>query len=245
MTEAAATGPRVFISWAHRHPDWTVAERNAWRTPCSGFANALVGAGIETEVDLWHEHELGIDRTRWGQQPVDDSDHVLIALSRAWAERWAGRNDPSDEPAPSSKPMRCMGSLVRIRRSSSARPSSSSCPDLMAVSPRSRKADPTTRTNPRRGRHRGPASTAAPRAVVGPAPARCGAVASLSWSPTGGRTGGTHDRPAEAGSRRRGLADNCRTVWTNVAPHRGQQRSSSLRRCCPHGWSAKGPHQHH
>ncbi len=67
-----------------------MARHRAW------FRNALVGAGIETDVDLWHEHELGIDWTRWGQQQVDDSDHVLIALSRAWAERWAGLNDPTE-----------------------------------------------------------------------------------------------------------------------------------------------------
>lgn len=96
MTESTDAGPRVFISWAHRERDWTVAEQDAWRNTVLGFANALVGVGIDTVVDLWHEHELGIDWTRWGQQQVDDSDHVLIALNRAWAERWAGRNDPTE-----------------------------------------------------------------------------------------------------------------------------------------------------
>lgn len=52
--------------------------------------------GVDTDIDLWHEHELGIDWTRWGQQRVEDSNHVLIAMNHAWAERWAGHNDPTE-----------------------------------------------------------------------------------------------------------------------------------------------------
>lgn len=96
MTNPTDTRVRVFISWAHRHRDWTPAEEDAWRDTVIRFASALVESGIDTDIDLWHENDLGIDWTRWGQQRVEDSDHVLIAVNRAWAERWAGRNDPKE-----------------------------------------------------------------------------------------------------------------------------------------------------
>lgn len=96
MTHLNDAGPRVFISWAHRHRNWTPAQEQRWRDTVVTFANALVTSGIDTDIDLWHEHELGVDWTRWGQRQVEDSDHVVIAMNQAWAERWAGRNHPTE-----------------------------------------------------------------------------------------------------------------------------------------------------
>jgi hypothetical protein len=54
--------------------------------------------GIDAEVDQFHEHDPGVDWNRFGVQAAQDQDFVLIATSRAYRERWEGRNVPTEGP---------------------------------------------------------------------------------------------------------------------------------------------------
>lgn len=59
------------------------------------FAELLVGNGVDADLDLWHQHDTGIDWTRWGQRRVNECDFVIIAISTAWKQRWEGTNAPT------------------------------------------------------------------------------------------------------------------------------------------------------
>lgn len=92
MTESDAVSLRAFITWAHRHRDWSTAETDEWRSKVHGLADALITHGIDAEIDLWHESSTQVDWTRWGQQQVARDGFILVALNRAWTERWQGSN---------------------------------------------------------------------------------------------------------------------------------------------------------
>lgn len=85
---------RVLVSWAHSHPDWEQSRAEEWERIVAEFTTALRQFGVEADVDLYHLDEIGIDWTRFGPAAVAAADHVLIAMSEAWAERWSGNNAP-------------------------------------------------------------------------------------------------------------------------------------------------------
>lgn len=87
---------KVFISWAHRDPDWDEVRAELWTELVREFAELLVHSGIaQTDIDLWHLDEAEPDWTRWGPQQIKASDYVIVPLSVAWKQAWEGTGDPS------------------------------------------------------------------------------------------------------------------------------------------------------
>jgi hypothetical protein len=90
------TAPTVFISWAHSHSDWTPKRASAWQEGVATLASTLRQSfGIDVDIDLFHLHE-SVDWTRFGQRGIVNSQRVIVVLSKAWAERWDGTNNPSE-----------------------------------------------------------------------------------------------------------------------------------------------------
>jgi hypothetical protein len=90
----ASAPPSVFVSWAHRDESWTDDEAQDWERTVAEFATVLRRLGIDSDVDLYHLDEAGIDWTRFGPQAIVSNDFVLVAVSEAWAQRWSGTNHP-------------------------------------------------------------------------------------------------------------------------------------------------------
>lgn len=65
-----------------------------WEQEVLTFAVTLRALGIDADLDLFHQHERGVDWSRYGTRRVADSDVVVVAVSIGWRERWEGRNDP-------------------------------------------------------------------------------------------------------------------------------------------------------
>jgi hypothetical protein len=87
--------PRAFVTWAHRDPEWDDAQATRWREEVRSFAYVLRSLGVDAEIDLFRRSQRGIDWTRYGPKEIEDRDWVLVVLSRAWLERWQGRNLPT------------------------------------------------------------------------------------------------------------------------------------------------------
>lgn len=85
----------VFVSWAHSDEDWDSTHAETWARYAAEFTTALRGFGIPADIDLYHLHEPVIDWTRFGQARVKSARFVVVLMSRAWAERWAGTNTPT------------------------------------------------------------------------------------------------------------------------------------------------------
>ena len=96
IKDERSNSPAVFISWAHSHRTWSQSQSTLWRESIATLASSLrQNFGIDADVDLFHLDE-SVDWTRYGQQGVINSDRVIVALSSAWAERWAGTNAPTE-----------------------------------------------------------------------------------------------------------------------------------------------------
>lgn len=78
--------PAAMICWAHGDETWqgTVAR----------FAFKLRELGVDADVDLFHLHDPNVDWTTYGPKAIEDREWVLVAVSRAFKERWEGRADP-------------------------------------------------------------------------------------------------------------------------------------------------------
>lgn len=87
--------PTAFVSWAHSHPTWSVDRTSDWESQVAAFVALLRYRGIEAEVDLFHLDEA-IDWTRYGPREIEVAQYTLIVMSRAWAERWSGANQPHE-----------------------------------------------------------------------------------------------------------------------------------------------------
>lgn len=88
--------PTVFISWAHSHSSWTDKQAAAWQESVATLASTLRQSfGIDADIDLFHLHEPE-DWTRFGQRGIVNNERVIVVLSKAWAERWEGSNDPTE-----------------------------------------------------------------------------------------------------------------------------------------------------
>lgn len=86
----------AFVSWAHAHPDWAAAEIEEWERKVATFTATLrTSGGIDADVDLYHAADPDIDWTRYGPNRIDETEFILIVMSQAWADRWAGRNKPT------------------------------------------------------------------------------------------------------------------------------------------------------
>lgn len=96
MTGSQPRTPTVFISWAHRHGEWSRGQAAEWECTVHAFAHALRMYGIDADVDLWHQSDTRTDWTRWGQQQVSKHDFILVASNRSWRERWDGSNAPTE-----------------------------------------------------------------------------------------------------------------------------------------------------
>lgn len=86
---------KVLVSWAHTDKRWSDDQTTAWEAEVMKFTLGLIDSGIDADIDLFHTHDNLADWTRFGQKAVEESDYVLVAMSKPWAERWFGNNDPS------------------------------------------------------------------------------------------------------------------------------------------------------
>jgi RNA polymerase sigma factor (sigma-70 family) len=85
-TTAASQTPTAIVCWAH--------EDEAWQETVVSFAVTLRKLGIDADVDLFHQHDQDVDWTTYGPQAIADRAFALVAVSRAYKERWEGRADP-------------------------------------------------------------------------------------------------------------------------------------------------------
>ncbi|MDP9983884.1 hypothetical protein J2W14_003307 [Pseudarthrobacter oxydans] len=94
-TTAVSKSLKVLVSWAHKDESWNTKETAAWETEVMDFALVLRHNGIDADVDLFYSHDKLADWTRFGQKAVEESEYVLVAMTKAWAERWSGTNKPN------------------------------------------------------------------------------------------------------------------------------------------------------
>jgi hypothetical protein len=85
--------PAVFISWAHRDSSMTDAQASSWREVVRALAERLNASGCVVRLDLY---EQSVDWSRWGPEMIATCDFTLIVPSRAYRQRWDGRNPPSE-----------------------------------------------------------------------------------------------------------------------------------------------------
>lgn len=81
----------ALISWSHHDPGFTAARIEDRATNAALFANALRLAGVDADIDLFHQHE-GVDWTRWGPGRMQEVDFVLVLPSEGWSRAWAGHS---------------------------------------------------------------------------------------------------------------------------------------------------------
>ncbi len=87
--------PTALVSWAHSNTDWGPDQSADWERTVKSFTDLLREGGIDADLDLFHQSDTSIDWTRWGPNKVRTSDFVIVAISRAWSERWQGINAPT------------------------------------------------------------------------------------------------------------------------------------------------------
>lgn len=82
----SSSHPTAFITWAHGDADWqhTIAR----------FAFRLREFGVDADVDLFHADDQDVNWATYGVSAIESANFVLIAVSRAYKERWEGTNDP-------------------------------------------------------------------------------------------------------------------------------------------------------
>jgi RNA polymerase sigma factor (sigma-70 family) len=83
---AGIEAPTAMVCWAHGD--------DAWHKTIVAFAVTLREFGIDADVDLFHLHDQDVDWTTYGPQAITDRAFALIAVSRAYKERWEGSADP-------------------------------------------------------------------------------------------------------------------------------------------------------
>lgn len=83
--------PSVFVSWAHKHRSMTDAEAKLWATQVRALAEDLrMLWGLDVRLDRLQRNRP--EFTRWGPNMINDCDKVVIVASKAYKERWEGRN---------------------------------------------------------------------------------------------------------------------------------------------------------
>jgi hypothetical protein len=93
---ARVVGPTAFVSYARSHPEWREDQMKDWMDTVLRFAVLLCEMGIDTDVDQFYAHDLEVDWNRFGPTATRERDFVLIAVSRAYRERWEGSNEPRE-----------------------------------------------------------------------------------------------------------------------------------------------------
>lgn len=96
MTASAKPSPRAFVTWAHGARDWTEEQRSQWEQAVVLFTSLLRRSGIDADMDAFRYSDNDIDWSRFGPASIRNSDVTLVALSRPWADRFEGRNDPTE-----------------------------------------------------------------------------------------------------------------------------------------------------
>jgi hypothetical protein len=86
----------AFVSWAHRHAEMSNAESQEWERQIVEFTTVLRQLGVDADLDLFHLDDTTVDWTRFGPDRIKEKEFVFIAVSRAWTERWEGRNAPTE-----------------------------------------------------------------------------------------------------------------------------------------------------
>jgi hypothetical protein len=72
----------------------TDSEANCWLACVRALVEKLTDMGIRVRNDLY---ERGyVDWSRYGPQMIQECHFTLIATSKAWRERWEGRNEPHE-----------------------------------------------------------------------------------------------------------------------------------------------------
>jgi hypothetical protein len=84
----------VFISWAHRDSSMTDKEANSWLACVRALVEKLTDMGIRVRNDLYEPSYT--DWSRYGPRMIQECHFTLIATSKAWRERWEGRNEPHE-----------------------------------------------------------------------------------------------------------------------------------------------------
>ncbi len=82
----------ALVSWAHQ-PDSDL-DASVWRDTVLNLVIGLRVNGVVADLDLFHLSDKEVDWTRWGPATAENCDVVVVALNRAWGERWKGSNDP-------------------------------------------------------------------------------------------------------------------------------------------------------
>jgi hypothetical protein len=96
IVQVAGAPSKVFVSWAHTAANWSDAQTASWAREVIEFTGKLRGFGLDAELDLFHTHETETDWTRFGPQQVEQSEFVILVMSQSWAERWSGKNNPTE-----------------------------------------------------------------------------------------------------------------------------------------------------
>jgi hypothetical protein len=84
----------VFISWAHRDSSMTDKDANSWLACIRALVEKLTDMSIKVRNDLYEPSST--DWSRYGPQMIQECHFTLIATSKAWRERWEGRNEPHE-----------------------------------------------------------------------------------------------------------------------------------------------------
>ncbi len=83
--------PTAIVTYSHSDPGWTAEHGQAREQYVLRLVTVLRSLGIDADADIFHQNE---DWTRWGPGQVQQSDFVLIVVSRAWKLGWEGTGDP-------------------------------------------------------------------------------------------------------------------------------------------------------
>jgi hypothetical protein len=95
-SEAETKAPTAFVSWAHSGRETPTEVAQAWAERVYEFALALIANGIETTLDLFRADDATVNWQTFGPQAIQDSDFVFLVVSKEWAERYEGTNDPTE-----------------------------------------------------------------------------------------------------------------------------------------------------
>ncbi|MCZ4076558.1 hypothetical protein O1W68_01255 [Rhodococcus sp. H36-A4] len=87
----------AFVSWAHAASSWKESEVQEWERRVATFTTTLrQSGGIDADVDLYHFSDEEIDWGRYGPGKIATSEYVLVVVSTPWADRWSGKNKPTE-----------------------------------------------------------------------------------------------------------------------------------------------------
>ncbi|RKQ86066.1 hypothetical protein C8N24_4075 [Solirubrobacter pauli] len=96
VSSRGAAAPTAFVSWAHRGSDWSTTRAADWERTIAEFTGLLRTSGVDTDVDLFHLNDPGVNWQTFGTDRIQRCDFILIAVSAPYRERWDGTNAPTE-----------------------------------------------------------------------------------------------------------------------------------------------------